>query len=118
MLSRSFTEAELQINQLKHKQLPPQNDFAMLQDNTLKPVQYLSKHEDVLPHRKHDSHPILAVFGTNQFSIRINDQGNDNIVKPLKSCSFISVTPFQTKFNTCQKEQQISASTISFTQGY
>ena len=28
MLSRSFAKAELQINQLKHKQLPPQIDFA------------------------------------------------------------------------------------------
>ena len=41
MLSRSFTKAELQLNQLKHKHLPPQIDFALLQDNTLKPVHYL-----------------------------------------------------------------------------
>ena len=41
MLSRSFTKAELQLNQLKHKQLPPRIDFALLQDNTLKPVHYL-----------------------------------------------------------------------------
>ena len=41
MLSRFFTKAELQLNQLKHKQLPPQIDFALLQDNTLKPVHYL-----------------------------------------------------------------------------
>ena len=54
MLSRSFTKAELQLNQLKHKQLPPQNDFAILQDNTLKPVHYLIKHEENLPHQKHD----------------------------------------------------------------
>ena len=31
MLSRSFTKTELQFNQLKHKQLPPQIDFAFLQ---------------------------------------------------------------------------------------
>ena len=30
MLSRSFTKAELQLNQLKHKHLPPQIDFALL----------------------------------------------------------------------------------------
>ena len=72
MLSRSFTKAELQLNQLKHKQLPPQIDFALLQDNTLKPVHYLIKH-----HQKYDSHPILADYGTDQFSIRINDKGND-----------------------------------------
>ena len=31
MLSCSFTKTELQLNQLKHKQLPPQIDFALLQ---------------------------------------------------------------------------------------
>ena len=98
MLIRSFTKAELQLNQLKHKQLPPQNDFALLQDNTLKPVHYLIKHEEILPHQKHDSHPILADYGTDQFSIRINDKGNDIVVKPLQSFSFKSITPFQTKF--------------------
>ena len=100
MLSRSFTKAELQINQLKHKQLPPQIDFALLQDNTLKPVHYLIKHEEILPHQKHDFHPILADYGTDQFSIRINDKGNDIVVKPLQSFSFQSITPFQTKFKT------------------
>ena len=74
MLSRSFTKAELQHNQLKHKQL--------------------------LPHQKHDSHPILADYGTDQFSIRINDKRIDIVVKPLQSFSFKSITPFQTKFKT------------------
>ena len=100
MLSRSFTKAELQLNQLKHKQLPPQIDFALLQDNTLKPVHYLIKHEEILPHLKHVSHPILADYGTDQFCIRINDKGNDIVVKPLHSFSFKSITPFQTKFKT------------------
>ena len=35
MLSRSFTKEELQLNQLKHKQLPPQIDFALLQNGAL-----------------------------------------------------------------------------------
>ena len=43
---------------------------------------------------------ILADYGTDQFSIRNNDKGNDIVVKPLHSFSFISVTPFQTKFKT------------------
>ena len=81
MLSRSFPKAELQINQLKHKQLTPQIDFAILQHNTLKPVHYSSKHEEVKPHQKHDSHPILAEYGRDQFSRRINDKGNDIVVK-------------------------------------
>ena len=93
-LSRSFTKTELLLNQLKHKLLPPQNDFAILQNKTLKPVHYLIKHEEILRHQKHDSHPILADYGTNQFSIRVNDKGNDLVVKPLQSFSFISVTPF------------------------
>ena len=95
MLSRSFTKAELQLPQLKHKQLPP-----LLQNGTLKPVHYLIKHEELLPRQKHDSRPILADYGTEQFSIRINDKGNDIIVKPLHSFSFKSVTPFKTKFKT------------------
>ena len=36
MLSRAFTKAELQMNQLEHKQLPSQFDFfAILQESTL-----------------------------------------------------------------------------------
>ena len=104
MLSRYFTKAELQMNQLKHKQIPPQIDYAILQNNTLKSVHYLIKHEEVLPHQTHDSHPILADFGTGQFSICINDKGNVIIVKPLSSFSFKSVTPFQTKFKTSVKK--------------
>ena len=95
MLSRSFTKAELQLNQLKHKQLPSQIDFAFLQNCTLKPVHYLIKHEEILLHQKHNCHPILADYGTDQFSIRINDKGNDIGIKPLHSFSFKSVTPFQ-----------------------
>ena len=100
MLSSSFTKIELQLNQLKHKQLPAQIDFALIQNGTLKPVHYLIKHEEILPHQKHDAHPILADYGTDQFSIRINDKGNDIVVKPLQSFSFKSITPFQTKFKT------------------
>ena len=100
MLSRSFSKAELRKNQIKHKQLPPQIDFAVLQNDTLKPVLYLIKHEEILPHQRHDSHPILADYGTDQFSIRINDKGNNVVVKPLQCFSFKSVTPFQTKFKT------------------
>ena len=50
-------------------------------------MHYLIKHEEVFPHQKHDSHPILEDYGTDQFSIRIIDKGNDIIVKPLNSFS-------------------------------
>ena len=104
MLSRSFTKAELQLNQLKHKQLSPQIDFALLQNGTLKPVHYSIKHEEILSHQKHDSHPILADHGTDQFSIRINDKGNDIVVKPLRSFSFKSLTPSNKIQKTYKKE--------------
>ena len=104
MLSRSFTKIELQLNQLKHKQLPPQIDFAILQNNSLTPVHYLIQHEEILPHQKHDSHPILSDYGTDQFSIRINDKGNDIIVKPLDFFSFKSTIPFQNKYKTPAKK--------------
>ena len=106
LLSRSFTKEELQINQLKHKHLPPQIDFAVLQNNQITPVHYLIKHEEILPHQKHDSHPILADYGTDQFSLRINDKGNDIITKPLNSFSFKAVAPFQSKFKTPAKKKQ------------
>ena len=67
-LSRSFTKSEHQLNQLKHKQLPPQIDFAILQNNTLTPDHYLIQHEEIL-HQKHDSHPILADCRTENFHI-------------------------------------------------
>ena len=108
MLSRSFTKTKLQLNQFKHKQLPPQTDFAISQDSTLKHVHYLIKHEEVLPHRKNDSHPILADYRADQFSFRINDRGNDTIVKPLNSFSYKSVTPFQTKYKTPIKKNKKS----------
>ena len=100
MVSRSFTKTELQLNQLKRKQLPPQKDFAILQNNSLTPVYDLKQHKEVLPHQKHDSHPILADYGTDQFSIRINDRGNNIIVKPLESFSFKSKSPLQNKYKT------------------
>ena len=93
---------------MKHKQLPQQTDFAVLQDSTLKPVHYLIKHEEVLPHQKHDSLPILADYGTDQFSIRIDKKGNEIFVKPLKTFSFNSITPFQTKFQRPVKKNNKS----------
>ena len=100
MFSRSFTKNELQLNQLKHKQLPLKIDFAILQNNSLTPVHYLIQHEKILPHHKHDSHPIFADYGTDQFSISINDKGNDIIVKLLDSFLFKSITPVQNKYKT------------------
>ena len=100
MLSHSSTKTELQPNQHKHKQLPPQVDFVILQDHTLKHVHYLIKHEEILPHQKHDVYPILAGYGTDQISIRIINKGNNIIVKFWDSFFLDSFKPFQTKFKS------------------
>ena len=52
MLSRAFTNEQLQIHQLRHKQLPPQIDFSIMKDNQLKPVHYLVKNEEMKYNQK------------------------------------------------------------------
>ena len=73
MLNRSFTEAELQLNQLKHKQLPPQIDFDILHYNTLKPVHYLIKHEEVLQDKIHIQYWLIMVQINFQFALAIKE---------------------------------------------
>ena len=85
MLSRTFTKEQLQVHQLRHKQLPPEIDFSIMKDNQLKPVHYLVKHEEIKYNQKNDCHPILADYGDDQFSIRINNKGEDIHIKPLDS---------------------------------
>ena len=98
MLSRTFTKEQLQIHQLRHKQLPPQVDFSIMNDNQLKPVHYLVKHEEIKYNQKNDCHPILADYGEDQCSIRINNKGEDIHIKPLDSFSFQSIVPFESKY--------------------
>ena len=53
MLSRDFSTINAKTYQLQHKTLPPHIDFLQLkQNNILKPIHYLVKHEDVLPTQK------------------------------------------------------------------
>ena len=78
MLSRSFFQEELQLNHVKHKQLPTQVLFATLTHDDqikLKPVNCLVKHETVLPSLKDDCHPGLAHFANYQFPIRKDEEG-------------------------------------------
>ena len=77
MFSRTFTKEQLQIYQLRHKQLLPQIIFFNLKDDRFKPVHYLVKHEEIKYYQKNDCHPILAEYGEDQFSIRINNKGED-----------------------------------------
>ena len=53
MLSRKFSTINNKTCQLQHKTLAPHIDFLQLKnDNILKPIHYLRKHEDVLPTQK------------------------------------------------------------------
>ena len=103
MLSRTFTKEQLQVHQLRHKQLPPQIDFSIMKDNQLKPVHYLVKQEEIKYNQKNDCHPILADYGDDQFSIRINNKGEDIHIKPLDSFSFQSIVPFESKYKKSTK---------------
>ena len=105
MLSRTFTKKQLQILQLRHKQFPPQINFSIMKDNQLKPVQYLVKHEEIKYNQKSDCHPILADYGEDQFSIRINNEGEDIHIKPLDSFSFQSIVPFESKYKRPTKNK-------------
>ena len=48
--------------------------------------------------QKNDCHPILADYGDDQFSIRINNKGEDIHIKPLDSFYFQSIVPFESKY--------------------
>ena len=110
MPSRTFTKEQLQIHQLRHKQLPPQRDFSIMKDNQLKPVHYLVKHEEIKYSKKNDCHPIQVDYGEDQFSIRINNKGEDFHIKPVDSISFQSIVPLESKYKRPTKNQAKSLS--------
>ena len=76
-----------------------------MKDNQLKPVHYLVKHEEIKYNQKIDCHSILADYGDDQFSIRINNKGEDIHIKPLDSFSFKSIVPFEYKHKRPTKNQ-------------
>ena len=100
MVSRSFTKAELPINQLKHKQLPPQTDFAILQNDTLNLyITYLNtKTYYLIKNMILTQSLLIMVHATFLFVSTIKEM--IMLSKTLQPFSFISVTPFQTKFKT------------------
>ena len=106
MLSRTFTKEQLQIHQLTHKQLPLQVDFSIMKDDQFKPVHYLVKYEEIKNNQKNDYHPILAEYGDDQFSIRINNKGEDISIKPLDSFSFQSSIHLNLTTRDLQKVKQ------------
>ena len=105
MLSRTFTKEQIQVHQLRHKQLPPQIDFSIMKANQLIPVHYLVKHEEIKYNQKNDCHPILADYGDDQFSIRINNKGEDIHIITLDSFSFRSIVLFESKYKKPTKNQ-------------
>ena len=73
MLGRSFTQKELQLNQLKPKQLPHKlllQYWHLITNANLYTV--LVKQETVHLSQKEDCHPILSAFRIDHFSIRNN----------------------------------------------
>ena len=73
MLNRSFFQEELQLNHVKHNQLPPQVPCETLtHDDQIehRPVHFLIEHETVLPSLRDDCHLGLADFRQDQFPIR------------------------------------------------
>ena len=111
MLSRTFTKEQLQVHQLRHKQLPPQIDFSIMKDNQLKPVHYLVKHEEIKYNQKNDCHPFLADYGDDQFSIRINNKGEEYTHKAFRFLLFSIYCSIRIKFKKAYKKP----SKISFT---
>ena len=95
--SFSFQE-KLQLNNVKHKQLPPQVVFATLTHDDqikLKPVHCLVKHVTVLTSLKDDCHSGLAHFGKDQFPTCDGNEGEKNVIKTLDNFSFDAVNAFQ-----------------------
>ena len=114
MLSRTFTKEQLQIHQLRHKQLPPQINFSVMKDDKLKPVQYLVKHEEKKYNQKNDCHPILADYGEDKFSIRINNKGEDIQLKPLDSFSSNSFFHLNLNTKAHKDKSKITTTTINY----
>ena len=89
MSGHSFTQKKLQLNQLKHNQLPPQNHSATLtSENQIEPLHHFVKPEPVLLSQKDGCHLVLADFRIDQVSIRNNEKGEIIMTKPLDLLSF------------------------------
>ena len=56
-------------------------------------------------HKKNDSHLILADYGDDQFTLRIQDKGNIVKYTPLDSFSFQSVSSFLNKYKKLVKNK-------------
>ena len=99
ILSHSFNQKELQLKQLKLKQLPLQIQFgALIHENQIRYVRFLVKDETVIPSQRDGCRPISAAFGNDEFSSRINDAGGKIVTKLMHSFPFKALKPFQTQY--------------------
>ena len=63
------------------------------------------EHEEIKYNQKNDCHPILADYGEDQLSFRVNNKGEDIHIKPLDSFSFQSIVPFESKYKRPTKNK-------------
>ena len=95
MLSRTFTKEQLQIHQLRHKQLPPQIDFSIMKDDQIKPVHYLVKHEEI----KYNQNMIQSIYTNSIYTTSIYTNSTRYIhqyfsFNPRTYETFLRFTPF------------------------
>ena len=103
---------QLQLIDVKQKQLPPQILFATLTHDDqikFKPVHCLVKQETVLPSLKDDCHSGPAHFGNHQFPIREDKEVEKNTVKTMESLLFDAGQPIQVP---CKKPITRNAKTL------
>ena len=108
MVSRYFFPEELQLNHVKHKQLPPQVLFETLtrdDQNKLKPVHFLFKRETILPSLKNHCHPGQAHFGKDQFPTRGDNEGEKMLFKHW--IPFRLMLYFQSKFHLKNRSRKM-----------
>ena len=104
-LSRSFTQKELQLYQPRHKQQPPQSQFAKLtHNNQIKSVPDIFKHESVFLSQKADRHPTLDDFGNYQWSLRDNDEKEEK--NPFQTTRFFFISSCKTFWKSINKTNQ------------
>ena len=99
MFSRSFTQGELELKQLKQKHLPRKiHSLTLKHDNQNKFVHYMVKLGTVFCSRENDCHLLLADFGIDQISFRNIDKLENIKIKQLDSFSFVAVKSFPSQF--------------------
>ena len=82
ILGHSFTQKELQLNQLKHKHFASQFQFATQFIMTKSNLYAIWSNMKPLASPKDDCQPVTAAFGNDQFTFRMNDNGKNITNEP------------------------------------